>query len=329
MATADNVVSAMGLRAAPADAGDPAAPTNEQAPTKPTPGGTPLTDAATRALGAQAVWKTVQVTAASLPALEQAAHDDPNGHPASPDGTPSTIGKTNAELYAESLNNLSAGLKEMNTLGLGPGGAALTAAESAAIGEAQARLAVDQAHYQNQDATAARNSDETARANKAVEAQNAQDEADKVKAAQATADATQRQNNVTNTLDLLQQQVAMGNMTAQQARDKATAAFNAANVQRDIIGTNAPWALPAGTQFMPGLGPTDNIAALAKGMGLPFSPLGTGGTYQVDPNAIAAPITAAANSGGPSFDQAAQQAALQRVVGAMGIAAQPRVGAPA
>lgn len=112
--------------------------------------------------------------------------------------------------------------------------------------------------------------------------------------------AQERGKNIDATLELLRSRVASGELTAQQARDKAQAAFNAAQIERDVTEKFAPLALPAGSEYFPNLGPTGSIAAMAQAMGLPFSPVATGGTFSVNPKAMSAPITAA--QAGPAVD---------------------------
>ncbi len=310
----------MGLRAAPNDVGDPEDPNNTPSvpknPTITAPGAPgPALSPQERAQIAQ---QTTDGILKALPTLTQQRDFYAQQESQSPGGRSNPNDPNSASWAAlrdDATKQIGDNLAYLKTTGLGPGGVPMTAAESAAVADAQARLAVDAAHYQNQDAQAATNESdrakqqdaataETVRANKATEAEQ-----------QAKDAETQRQNNVTGTLDYLQQQIAMGNMTAQQARDKAQAAYNSAEVQRQTIADNSPWALPAGAQYMPGLGPTDNIASLAGSMGLPFSPLATGGTHTLDPNAIAAPITAAANS--PQPQNPAMNQAMQNVAAAL------------
>lgn len=191
---------------------------------------------------------------------------------------------------------ISATFGEIVKHGLGPGGVPMTEYERAAIGDAQARLSVEKAHYDAQDALAATSEGHRVEAEKARLAADAKAEEHRVEAEKAKQTEENRKTNITAINDRLRTEVAMGQLTAQQAQDKATAAFNTANIQRGIISDNARYVVPAGSEYMPGVGPGGPIANMAGALGLPFSPVASGGTYTVDPNAIAAPIMAAQQS---------------------------------
>ena len=119
----------------------------------------------------------------------------------------------------------------------------------------------------------------------------------------------QRSANLSSTLDMLTNQIRIGDISTQEAANRITAATQAAGIQRDILADHAGKALPAGTTTYPNLGSDGPIAAMAAALGQPFKPFQTLGTFAIDPNAIAAPIsTAPGNSALPGLN-AAQQAA--------------------
>ena len=119
----------------------------------------------------------------------------------------------------------------------------------------------------------------------------------------------QRSANLSSTLDMLTNQIRIGDISTQEAANRITAATQAAGIQRDILANHAGKALPAGTTTYPNLGANGPIAAMAAALGQPFKPFQTLGTFAIDPNAIAAPIsTAPGNSALPGLN-AAQQAA--------------------
>lgn len=128
----------------------------------------------------------------------------------------------------------------------------------------------------------------------------------------------QRRNNLSSTLDMLTNQIKVGEIGVAEASNRISAATNAAQIQRDILADHAGKALPAGTKHFPNLGPNGPIAAMAGALGQPFRPFETMGTFGIDPNAIAAPISSApGNSMLPGLD--AQVAAAAQALAGMGV----------
>jgi hypothetical protein len=141
------------------------------------------------------------------------------------------------------------------------------------------------------------------------------DEAAKTRASQEARDAAtlreqQRASNLSSTMDLLTNKIRTGEMGVAEAQNRITAATAAANTQRNILADHAGKALPAGTKVYPNLGANGPIAAAAQALGLPFKPFETLGTFAIDPNAIAVPISNAAGAAMlPSVNDAVAQAA--------------------
>lgn len=120
----------------------------------------------------------------------------------------------------------------------------------------------------------------------------------------------QRRNNLSSTLDMLSNQIKIGDIGVAEATNRISAATNAANVQRDILADHAGKAVAPGAKYYPNLGPGGPIATMAQALGQPFAPFETTGTFAIDPNAIAAPISSApGNSQLPGLNDAAQRAA--------------------
>lgn len=120
----------------------------------------------------------------------------------------------------------------------------------------------------------------------------------------------QRANNLSSTLDMLTNQIKIGDIGVAEASNRISAATNAANVQRDILADHAGKAVAPGAKYYPNLGPGGPIAAMALALGQPYVPFETTGTFAIDPNAIAAPISSApGNSQLPGLNDAAARAA--------------------
>lgn len=123
----------------------------------------------------------------------------------------------------------------------------------------------------------------------------------------------QRGNNLRATLDMLQQEIAIGNLDADEATTRVQAATNAADLQRNVLADWGGRALPAGTQYFPGSEPGGPLATAAAAIGGSFPGFKTMGTFGVDPAALGSTITAAQ---GPSAVPNAQDA-LKRAAAAL------------
>lgn len=304
MADTTTLARALGLPAQAASAPPPdEGPIGKVPDKKPTTGGTtPLIDAAVqaqqKAAAVNALYGSLPDITQQYQAMRARQAADPTGGQFTQDPADSTksVFHTWAVLANDLHKQLGDTLTELRTVGLGPGGVPMTEYERAAIGDAQARLSVEKAHYDAQDVQAATNESDRVAAEHDRLAAEAKAEEHRVEAEKAKQTEENRKTNITAINDSLRTQVAMGELTARQAQDKATAAFQAAQVQRGIISDNARYVVPAGSEYMPGVGPGGPIANMAGALGLPFSPVASGGTYTVDPNAIAAPIMAAQQS---------------------------------
>lgn len=128
----------------------------------------------------------------------------------------------------------------------------------------------------------------------------------------------QRRNNLSSTLDLLTNQIKVGDIGVAEASNRISAATNAANVQRDILSDFGGKALAPGSKYYPNLGPSGPIASAAQVLGQPFGGFETTGQFPIDPNAIAAPISSApGDSMLPRADAAV--AAAQAALAGMGV----------
>lgn len=115
-----------------------------------------------------------------------------------------------------------------------------------------------------------------------------------------------RANNLKTTLDFLEQNVKTGQLKADEATNRITAATQAANVQRNVMADFGKYALPAGTQSFP----TGPLVALAQSMGLPAPEFPTMGTFGLNPGALGDSITGAVGpSAVPGVDSALANAA--------------------
>ena len=130
---------------------------------------------------------------------------------------------------------------------------------------------------------------------------------------------TKRANNISATLDILQGEIKSGEINAQEATNKLTAAIQAADIQRKTVETWGGRALPAGSTHFPNLGPSGPVADVARSIGLPFGGFESGGQCQVDPAAGANAINAsvANHTAGANTGAAVQRAAS--AIAAMGV----------
>lgn len=142
-------------------------------------------------------------------------------------------------------------------------------------------------------------------------------------------DVTTRGQNLDSVLKSVDQEIARGNYDLAYGAQKVKAVTDAANLERDYTKDWAPWAVAPGAQYFPGLEPNGPISSLAAALGFSGLSMPTGGTMNINPAALAAPITAAANaipnaSGNISsaFDRA--MAAIQ----GLGVPLDTRAGRP-
>mgnify|MGYP001609523425 CR=1 FL=1 len=110
---------------------------------------------------------------------------------------------------------------------------------------------------------------------------------------QAVLGESKRATNLKSTLDLLQEEIALGSLNAQEATTRMQAATNAANLQRNVLADWGGRALPQGAQYFPNAEPSGPLATAAQAIGGSFPGFGTGGTFGVDPAALGSTITAA------------------------------------
>lgn len=120
----------------------------------------------------------------------------------------------------------------------------------------------------------------------------------------------QRRTNLNTTLDLLEQDIRRGQLSASEATNRITAATQAANIQRDVLRDQGGRNLRPGTQFFPGLEPTGAVGQIAQSIGLPFPGFQTQGTFGVNPAALSGQIMGAVGpSALPGVDQSILNAA--------------------
>lgn len=113
----------------------------------------------------------------------------------------------------------------------------------------------------------------------------------------------QRDTNINATLDVLEAQVRRGDMKAAEARNAAAAAFDQAQIQRGVLADHAGKNIPAGSSFFPNMEPGGVIGSAVNALlpGATFSGMQTGGTFGIDPNAMAAPVGQAFNNVGSAI----------------------------
>ena len=129
---------------------------------------------------------------------------------------------------------------------------------------------------------------------------------------------TERRDRLNATLGVLENEIRIGNVSAQEATTRVTAAAEAADLQRGVLRDVGGRALPAGAQFFPNLGPSGPIAAATAALGQPFQPFRTGGTFGVNPAQLAATIPGAiGQSVVPGLD--ASHAAAQAYLASLGL----------
>ena len=125
----------------------------------------------------------------------------------------------------------------------------------------------------------------------------------------------QRETNIDAVLKGLEAQVRSGELKRGVAMDKARTAIDAAEQARLTTEKFAPLALPAGTQYFPGLEPGSVAANAVRALGGGDFGMKTGGTFAVDPSALGAPAMQAI-SGDPSVDvEAAYRGAMAALAG--------------
>ena len=114
--------------------------------------------------------------------------------------------------------------------------------------------------------------------------------------------------------------IARGDLSIREADRKFRSEVEAAGVESELLRAFAGRSLPAGTEFFPGFSPTGAFGTVYGELaGDAFPGLRTGGTFEVNPGALAAQIRAAgiAESALPTLDLA-QQTAMAELAGLTG-----------
>ncbi len=141
-------------------------------------------------------------------------------------------------------------------------------------------------------------------------------------------------------IDMLEQSVSRGEIGRAEADRRLRAAMDAASLQRDVLSDFGGFNLPAGSEFFPNLGPESAFGGIFQGLtGQPFQGLETGGTFGVNPTALAQSVQQAGQGSVlPQLDidiarARAEVAAAQALTGspipATQPATQPRISPPA
>lgn len=232
----------------------------------------------------------------------------------SPDETGKSVATEAGAAYADLLAQQSGLEKSLVALGYDPktlGGSRQSADSAASTGLGYARIAADkELAAQAQEAAA-----KQAEANRAT--------------TERGQDITTRGQNADTVISLLDKEIAAGNLSVTQAATKLRGTTDAANLERGVLADWGQYALPEGSQYFPGAGPGGVLSNLAASLGVRGLNIPTGGTFQVDPHAMAAPITAAANAVPDA--SGAVQSATQRAMSALaqiGMPVDSRVGRP-
>lgn len=125
--------------------------------------------------------------------------------------------------------------------------------------------------------------------------------------------------------DLLDAEIARGNLSVNEAEQRRMAATSAAQIQADLLTDLGGYQLAPGAEYFPGLGPADPASAIAKAMGFAPPTMPTSGTFKVSPGAMVDPIygALAGMNGGAIADTAIGNAIQQ--FGALGV---PLNGSP-
>jgi len=209
------------------------------------------------------------------------------------------------------------------------GPAGVTASVAAQIGQQDRQLAEASRQFGEKQAEVrakavedARQFDVAAARGQSVLAETERSNKEDEQRARAAQAETGRANNLRSTLDLLENQIRVGTLATTEASNRITAATKAADVQRAILADWGGKNIPAGSQYYPNLGPSGAIAAAMQALGMPFGGVETGGTFAIDPNAIAAPITAAVGGSAlPGANDALARA--QAALAGLGVPATP------
>ena len=110
---------------------------------------------------------------------------------------------------------------------------------------------------------------------------------------QAEAEQDALEANMDAVIDMLDAEIARGNLGIAEAATKARAAADRAGVETDLLKAFAGQNLPPGTEVFPNLGTEGPVGQAAASLGFPFADFETGGTFEISPSKIASPITSA------------------------------------
>ena len=93
---------------------------------------------------------------------------------------------------------------------------------------------------------------------------------------------------VDTAIDMLEASISRGEIGRAEADRRLRAAMDAATIQRDVLSDFGGFNLPAGSEFFPNVGPDSAFGNVFQALtGEPFQGLATGGTFGVNPTALA------------------------------------------
>lgn len=229
----------------------------------------------------------------NLAAIQRLVNDDPT----------SLVDPAKAGAYKAAIEAASSGTLELLRRKLDPntGEAIPDTDASTAIGNLSARLqelGITARHYERSDAVAETNAQTAKDQNRIAEEGNIRTDA-----------RMQRETNIDTILKDLEGKIQAGTLSRQAALDKANTEISAADQRRRVITDFGGKALPAGTQFFPGLEPNSAAGNAVRALGFEFPGMATGGTWSLDPSSFSQPAIDAINAPNPAINAATAAAA--------------------